>query len=129
MQRWLFVSLFFLIALKGIAQNKLPEVLEVVKKFYGQYSTQGLEYEYVAFEKKLQGWYVVTQHISGNKLEPSNRYLFFDQQPGKYNELPIEERNKQVEVDPQKYLDEHSILNFDLQLFYGYKECHTAVGI
>lgn len=134
MQRLLIILFLTLsnLALCGQSATTSPKVRDVVKKFYSLYSTDGLEYPFVGFEKKKEGWYVVTQRINSNRLEPVERFLFYDYASGIYRGLPLEEAAEVKEIDPSLYMNEYDLGSFDINYFYGYngwyKDVITELG-
>jgi hypothetical protein len=128
MQRSIIIC-FCLFGLAVFGQNRsaAPNVRDVVKKFYSQYTMDFLVYPYVAFEKRKEGWYVVTQKVNKGNLEPVDRFLFYDNVLKKYKSLSFAKVMRPKEVKPGDYFDEYTLRNYDLYICYGYRGWYKDV--
>src|SRR5258706_5819209 len=118
MQRSIIICFCLLaLAVSGQNRNAAPKVKDVVKKFYSQYTMDPLvdpntEYPYVAFEKRQEGWYVVTQKLNKDNnhysLEPVDKFLFYDNRFQKYKPLSFAKITHPKQVNPADYFDEYT---------------------
>jgi hypothetical protein len=129
MQRLFFIFFLALFCSEILGQNSIagPKAREVLKEFYGTYSTAELEYGYVSFEKRREGWFVVLQKIESQELVPIDKFLFYNNRLKKYQSLPISKKESKEDIDPANYMNEYELRNFDAQFFYGYKGWYKDV--
>ncbi len=137
MQRSIIICFCLLaLAVSGQNRNAAPKVKDVVKKFYSQYTMDPLvdpntEYPYVAFEKRQEGWYVVTQKLNKDNnhysLEPVDKFLFYDNRFQKYKPLSFAKITHPKQVNPADYFDEYTLKNYDLHVYYGYRGWYKDV--
>lgn len=129
MQRSIIILFSWLLFSAASGQNVTvpPKVREIVTTFYSKYSTDDLEYNRITFEKRKKGWYVVTQRINKNKLEPVDKFLFYDNTLKQYKPLPIQKNPEVKEINPSDYLEDFDLRNYDVQFFYGYKGWYKDV--
>jgi hypothetical protein len=121
MRRLLLVCVICLNQFYSFGQNKdtLPGILEVVKNFYSHYSTDLLEYPRVFFEKRPEGWFVLTKKLKDNTVADDKRILFYDFSKVKFYTLDFPKVYKEV-TDPSEYIDPFDHQFFDLYPYFGY---------
>jgi len=129
MQKILIILLISVAGGKIYGQNAkdMPSVAEVIKEFYGNYSTDELGYERVLFEKRKEGWFVITQKIEDNSLFPGQKLFFYNRGTKKYLALPITKKAAATGIEPPDYLSEYELRNFDLQIYFGYRGWYKDV--
>jgi hypothetical protein len=129
MQRLLIILFPSLLCSAILGQGVItgPKVREIVKEFYSRYTTDDLEYPRVTFEKRKEGWYVITQRINKNKLDAVNKFFFYENKSKKYKPLSIEKNEENKEINPSEYMEEFDLRNYDLQIYYGYKGWYKDV--
>ena len=121
MKRFLVFCAIFLqqFCLFGQDEDTIPAILDVVKTFYSRYSTDSLAYPRVFFEKRPEGWFVITKKIIDNKVIDDQHILFYNFLLKKFSLLDFPESNKEI-TDPSEYIDPFDRLFFDVYPYYGY---------
>ena len=128
MQRSIIICFCLLgLAVSGQNRSTAPKVREVVKKFYSQYTMDILTYPFVSFEKRKEGWYVITQQVNNHDLEPVDRFLFYDNVSKRYKPLSFAKVTPSKEVKPADYFDDYTLKNYDLHIYYGYRGWYKDV--
>jgi len=121
MRRKLIISLFcccvFNIAVNAQAP---PGIRQVVRAFYGHYNLSAFTVQQVQFQKKKDDWYIVTIEYNGNKLNYNTPVLFYSGKQKKFLDLEIDRNGGERAVDVSQYVDAYSLVNFDLQPYFGY---------
>jgi len=107
------------VPLFGQGKDTVPEVVEVARMFYSHYSTESLEYKNVFFEKRPQGWFIITKKIINNKVVDDKRILFYDFSSGKFSDLDFVKVSREIS-NPDQYVDPYDRQFFDLYPYYGY---------
>lgn len=103
----------------GQGEDTIPSILEVAETFYSAYSTDSLEYPKVFFEKRPEGWFVITKKIKDNKVIDDKRILFYDFGLKGFSSLTFPKSNKEI-VNPIDYVDPFDRQFFDLYPYFGY---------
>lgn len=127
MQRFILTICVFLFGAVGFGQDTLPKVRDIVKKFYSTYRKEELNPPYISFEKRKNGWFVITQKIEGGELVPADRYLFYNRKTAKYETLPLSKNQGYTEINPGEYMDWYDLQSFDAQIYYGYRGWYKDV--
>lgn len=109
------------------AQNKLPSIHEVAKKFYNTYDINELSYPEVGFEKRKNGWTVTTKKIANNELVNEQSYLYYNGIKSVYAKLPLKNKLNKEKVDYKSYLTDYQIRNYQFHQFYGYEGWYKDV--
>ena len=132
MQRSIIIC-FCLLGLTLSGQNKAttPKVRDVIKEFYRQYNIDIFNnldiLPHVAFEKRKEGWWVITQKISDRQLEPVNKFLFYDNALKRYKPLSLPKVKTPKQINPANYFDEYTLADYDVNTYYGYKGWYKDV--
>lgn len=136
MQRSIIIF-FCLLGLTVLGQNKTtaPKARDVINEFYRRYTIDILNnlgeisdiLPHVAFEKRKEGWWVVTQKIGNLELETVNRYLFYDNALRRYKPLALSKVKTPKQINPAEYFDEYTLTNYDVNTYYGYKGWYKDV--
>lgn len=127
MQRLLIIFLLFISSACAQKKERKININEIVKEFYGIYNNKQLDYPYVTFEKRKDGWYVVTQVVNGDRLDPVKKFLFYSNSEGQYKSIPFEKNLEKKDINVEDNLNEFFIKGFNQQLYYGYKGWYKDV--
>jgi hypothetical protein len=129
MQRSLLILIFVFCSARNCvqAQPVRPGTEDIVKQFYNVYETENLKYSRVLFEKRKDGWYIVTQKIKDHTLEPDKKYLFYSFLTGTYKIIPLPANKLPEEFEIGNYMDEFELMYYDLLPFYGYRGWYKDV--
>ncbi|HKO78876.1 MAG TPA: hypothetical protein VJU78_00705 [Chitinophagaceae bacterium] len=103
----------------GQSEDTIPSILEVAETFYSAYSTDSLGYPRVFFEKRPDGWFVVTKKIKDNKVIDDKRILFYDFHLKRFSSLAFPKSSKEID-NPIDYVDPFDRQFFDLYPYFGY---------
>jgi hypothetical protein len=122
-----FFILFSGSVIFGQSNDSIPKAIDIVEEFYSIYSADRLEYPSVSFEKRKEGWSVVTQRIKVNTLESVDKFLFYDNLQKKYNSLSLERNPERKKIDPEEYLNAFELNNYNVQSYYGYNGWYKDV--
>jgi hypothetical protein len=95
----------FLLAQKN---DTLPDIEEVARKFYSNYAIDDSDYQHVFFEKRPEGWFVVSKKIVNQSLEDDNRELFYNPRGNDYRELHFRKEAKSI-TDVSEYLEQYDV--------------------
>lgn len=122
MQRLLFVLFGLLSFVYPKAQNAdKPLVADILRQFHNAYIINNDVNGYVTFEKRKEGWFVVSNRFEQNRMVPFKKELFYDFLKKNYKEIEFSEsQGIQKEFKASDYLDEYAARYFDVHPFYGY---------
>lgn len=107
------------IFLRAQKNETLPDIEEVARKFYSNYAVDDSDYQRVDFEKRPEGWFVVSKKIVNQALEDDKRQLFYSLGEKDYRELHFRKGSKSIS-DVSEYIDQYEVQWFRLYPCYGY---------
>lgn len=109
------------------ADLHLPTVEEVARKFHEKYIVDNEEDGYVTFEKRKEGWFVVSNRYEKNRFVPFKKSLFYSIQLNTYRDIEFAENKFTREFKISDYVDDWSRRYFDMHRYYGYRGWYKDV--
>ncbi len=124
MQRCLFIVYLLFHILTGHTQQNQTGFIsaaEMLNAFCEKYQVENTAEEYITFEKRRGGWYVVSNKFENSKgLKPYRSQLFRAVSDTGFRQLSFPKSSETNPQKPESLMDEASRVNFDIQPSYGY---------
>ncbi len=129
MQRLLFLLLLWGCFFDSFAQTgaAIPTIEEVVRRFHDAYLIDNDEDGYITFEKRKDGWFVVSNRYEKNAFVPFKKSLFYDVEQKAYKDVGFAENKIPREFKIADYVDDWSRRYFDMHRYFGYRGWYKDV--
>lgn len=113
----------------GFAQpiKEIPRITDVAKKFHETYAVNNEVNGYITFEKRREGWYVVSNKYEDYAFKPFKRELFYNIERQAYEQIEFESFDLPREFSLSDYVDDWFARYSDLHRYFGYRGWYVDV--
>lgn len=103
-----------------LAQPILPNIKTVVERLYSNYDIGSLRNPYVQFQKREEGWYVVTLKGPNRDVQVDSSWLFYSFRQKAFLPLRFSKVREPKNVDYKTIISGYDEMMYEKEPFYGY---------
>jgi len=102
------------------AQPTLPSIKTVVERFYSHYDVSSLGNPYVQFQKKKDGWYVVTLKGPNTDIQIDSSWFFYSARREAFLSLHLAKAKESKKLDYKTIISDYDDMMYEKEPCYGY---------
>src|SRR6185437_3095650 len=110
-----------------LAQSILPNIKTVVERFYSNYDIGSLRNPYVQFQKREEGWYVVTLKGPDTDVQVDSSWFFYSVRRKAFLSLRLSKVRESKNVDYKTIISRYDEMMYEKEPCYGYSGWYKDV--